>query len=504
MLKTITRLAETHIYFTTVSLSLLISLWLFVSRDIISRDAVLYVNTAQAFLDGGIGAAFKTWGWPFYSIVIAIIHKITGLSLELSAYVLTFVLETVISLAFVKLYSLIAFDRARLWVAMLFILTFVTLSNYKGDIWREYGFWAFSLIAVHQFILYHQSKKLINAFYWQLCILVATLFRIEGVVFAVLAPFYILFSNHSALSERFKYLFKLNFIFYPLALLALITVLLSVQLQALILNNLPEQIVYFSPAEIFGNFNNAADNFVKYVLPFDYSENYSYLMIGSGLLAMLLFKLINNFNIVYLGIWLTGSYKHWITLKPESRVIYFFAAIAFLILIVFITSRLFVSTRYTVFLLLLIGLIFTQYLDYFISYLYQYKHKFWLIALSIFIAIQFLDSVISTGAKKFPMQYSGEWLAQHIKPGEKIACNEIRFTYYSNQRCFLREERFYSDYNEADINFLKNKQFSYLLLWVKHKNTALLEKLKAEKNLIFLKQFKNKKDDVALVYKIRN
>lgn len=504
MLKIIKQLTEQHIYATTAFLSLLISLWLFISRDIISRDAVLYVNTAQAFLDGGIGAAFKTWGWPFYSIAIAITHKITGLSLELSAHVLTVILETIISLSFVRLYTVIAFDKARLWVAMLFILTFVTLSNYKGDIWREYGFWAFSLIAIYQFVLYYQTHKTVNAFLWQLCIFIATLFRIEGAIFAILAPFYVLFLSQYSFSERIKHLLTLNFIFYSVGFLAVITILLSSQLQSIILNNLPPQIVYFSPAEIFGAFNEAADNLEKYVLPFKYSEEYSYLIIGSGLLTMLLFKLISSFNVIYLGIWLTGTYKHWVDTKTESRIIYYFASIALLILIVFITYRLFVSTRYTVFLLLLIGLIFTQYLDYFIAYLHQNKHRNWLIALSIFIAIQFLDSIISTGAKKFPMQYSGEWLVQHIQPGEKIACNESRFTYYSKQNCLLGKERFYSDYNDADIQFLKQNHYSYLLLWVKHKNTALLAKLENDKNLTLLKQFHNKKDDVAMVFKIKD
>ena len=284
----------------------------------------------------------------------------------------------------------------------------------------------------------------------------------------------------------------------------MITILLSSQLQDLILNNLPPQIVYLSPTEIFGNFNLAAENFVKHVLPFSYSAGYSHLIIGSGLLSMLIFKLLKNFSLVYVGIWLIGSYKHWINKKPESNIIYYFASIALLILLVFITSRLFISTRYTVLLLLLIGLIFSQYLDYFISYLSQHKHKYWLIALSIFITIQFLDSIISTGAKKFPIQQSSEWLIQNSKPDEKIACNEGRFTYYAKQKCRLKKKRFYKNYDHADILYLKENNFTYLLLWLNHKNTSMLSTLKNDSNLILLKSFKNKKDDVALIFKIKD
>ena len=284
----------------------------------------------------------------------------------------------------------------------------------------------------------------------------------------------------------------------------MIVILLSSQLQDIILNNLPIQVVYFSPTEIFRNFNLATDNFVKYVLPFDYSTGYSYLIIGSGLISMLIFKLIKNFSLVYMGIWLVGSYKHWVNKKQESTIIYYFASIALLILLVFITTRLFISTRYTVFLLLLIGLIFSQYLDYFLTYLSRKKYKLWLAALSFFIAIQFLDSIISTGAKKFPIQKSSEWLIKNIKPGDKIACNEKRFTYYSKQNCRLKKKRFYKNYDQSDIIYLKENNFAYLLLWLNHKNTIILDKLELDTNLILLKRFKNKRDDVALVFKIKD
>ncbi|MCU7836088.1 MAG: hypothetical protein KZQ83_12670 [gamma proteobacterium symbiont of Taylorina sp.] len=504
MFKTIIEMVERHIYVTTAFLSVLISLWLFISRDIISRDAILYIDIAKAFLDGGISAAFKVWGWPFYSFVIAFIHQLTGFSLENSAYFLTIVFETIISVIFVKLYSKIAFDGARLWVAMLFILTFVTLNDYKGDIWREYGFWAFSLMAIYQFILYFQNHKKVNALLWQCCIFTATLFRIEAVVFAVLAPFYFLFIQNNSIAERIKKILALNSVFYSVGLMSIIVILFSRQLQYIIFNNLPSQIVYFSANEIFGNFNLAADNFVKYVLPFKYSEAYSHLIIGSGLLTMLIFKLINNFNLVYFGIWLTGSYKGWVNIKKESHVIYYFSSIALLILLIFITSRLFVSTRYTVLLLLLIGLVFVQYLDYAMSRLSQQKKKIWLLTLSLFIAIQFLDSIIKIGTKKFPMQQSGEWLTQYIKPDDRIACNEKRLSYYTKQKCKLEKKRFYESYDQFDIEYLKDNNFSYLLLWVKHKNTIMLSALEHDDNLILLKSFKNKKNDVALVFKIKD
>jgi len=499
MLKTILETAQKHIYLTTGLLSLLISLWLFASKDIISRDATLYMYTAQAFLDNGIGAAFKVWAWPFYPITIAITHKITGFSLENSAYFLSILMEMIISVTFVKIYQKIAFNGAHLWVAMLFILTFATLSDYKADIWREYGFWSFGLLAVYQFILYYQTRSKTNALLWQLCIFIATLYRVEAIVFAVLAPFYFLFLPHN----KVKNILTLNSVFYSLGLISILVILVSSQLQELILNNLPAQATYLSPKDILGNFNLAADNFAQYVLPFDYSARYSHFIIASGILSMLILKLITNLSPVYFGIWLTGAYKHWIKNTKEAKIIYYFSSLSLLILLVFITSRLFVSSRYTVFLLLLIGLIFSQYLDYFIYYLSRNKHKKWLIALSLFISIQFLDGMITTTAKKTPMQQAGLWLSQHIKPGEAVFCNESRLSYYSKQPCYSKKTRFYKSYQPSDIQYLQKNNISYLLLWVKHKNKTMIEKLKNDNNLQLIKEFNNKRYDKSLILKVK-
>ncbi len=503
MLKTFTTIAEKHTYILCAFLSLLISLWLFASRDIISRDATLYIEAAQAFHSGGIGATFAVWRWPFYPIMIAVVHKLTGLGFEHSALLLTILFETIISITFVKIYSKVAFDGARLWVAMLFILTFVALSGYKAEILRGHGFWAFMLIAIYQFIIYFQTRSKVSAMLWQLSVLIAALFRPEAVVFAALAPLYFLFSRSGLLVEKIKQLLTLNSIFLPAGLLLITFLLFSGQSQNALLNNLPVMFEYFSPEMVFQNFNAAADNFVKHVLPFDYSARYSHLILASGLLSMLLFKLLNNLTFVYTGIWLTGSYKGWIRLKPESRIIYYFAFIAFLILGVFITSRLFVSSRYTVLFLLIMGLIIAQYIDCLFTILCQQKRRIGIVIFSLFIAAQFIDSVVSTGAKKLPIKQGAEWLNQHIEPGEKIACNEARYAYYTQQKCYFTNRQFYETYSQADIAFLKNNNYTYLLLWVKHKNSAMQKQLDQDKNLVLLKRFENKKQDAGLVYRIK-
>ena len=121
-------------------LSLMISFWLSYSNDIISRDSTLYINIAQKYLDEGFIEAFKLWSWPFYAIFFAMLHQMTGLGLEYSAYLFSAILEAIICVVFVKIYCKIAFTEKHLWVAALFIITFTGFNAYRGDIIRGYGF----------------------------------------------------------------------------------------------------------------------------------------------------------------------------------------------------------------------------------------------------------------------------------------------------------------------------------------------------------------------------
>ncbi|HHA19656.1 MAG TPA: hypothetical protein ENK70_08130, partial [Methylophaga sp.] len=73
-------------------ISLLLSILALYSDDIINSDGIMYIELSQAYLDGGLIASAKVYNWPFFSILVALIHQITQLSLETSTYVLNTIL----------------------------------------------------------------------------------------------------------------------------------------------------------------------------------------------------------------------------------------------------------------------------------------------------------------------------------------------------------------------------------------------------------------------------
>ncbi|KAB2925588.1 MAG: hypothetical protein F9K30_07660, partial [Dechloromonas sp.] len=48
----------------------------------LNRDGMLYVETARAFMNGGLSAAVSVFGWPFLSVLMGTLAKLTGLPPE--------------------------------------------------------------------------------------------------------------------------------------------------------------------------------------------------------------------------------------------------------------------------------------------------------------------------------------------------------------------------------------------------------------------------------------
>ena len=68
-------------YRVVAALSLLLSLWLIAIDPVLNRDAILYLRTADAYLQGGFAASQQLFERPALSICLALLHQFTGLPL---------------------------------------------------------------------------------------------------------------------------------------------------------------------------------------------------------------------------------------------------------------------------------------------------------------------------------------------------------------------------------------------------------------------------------------
>ena len=181
-------------YRIVVAVSLALSVLLTLTDPLINRDAILYLSTAEAYLQEGLIASLTLFDRPFLSIIIAILHRSTGLSLLHAGLVLNALFYAILCTAFVSVVRLLGGDRRIQIFAAIVILSHPMIAAGRESIMRDPPYWAFSLLAFRALLLYMQQPVLRYRLQWFGFISIATIFRFEGLFFALLAPLAVFFS----------------------------------------------------------------------------------------------------------------------------------------------------------------------------------------------------------------------------------------------------------------------------------------------------------------------
>lgn len=490
---------HTPLYIATATLSALLSIYAIATNDVINNDGILYIQTAGAFLEGGISKTMTVFSWPFFPIIIAWFHTLTGVSLEASAYAVNAILLIILSITFIKIYEEISAPKLPLWAPALFILALPIVNDYRAYIIRGHGFWTFTLLALLFFIRYSKQPTVRSALLWQLCTAIGTLFRIEGVVFLALAPFYFLFAKEDK-GTFLRHFIRLNSVLIPTTIAAIIVLFSYILKMDGISSGLQLRLSYMLPSSMLTAITEAASK-IETLSPY-MSSSGSVLFVISGLIALVAFKLIKNINLVYLSIWLFGRHRQWIQLKQQSNIVLFFAFISILPLIALAGNQFFMSSRYTVLSVILFSLISYQYLDYLLDRLTNNKMFLATATLVTLMIVFFLDAIIHTGANKHNLVIASNWVSNSVNTNARIACDNSRFAYYTDQRC-VYEKRLGKKPIEYTEKLINKGRYDHLLFWLSHKDKQIKNYLDSNRSLVLLQAFENSKGDEARIYKIQ-
>lgn len=165
--------------------SLLLSL-IAVQKGTINRDGMLYVETARIFLEEGFRAAMTSYSWPFLSIQMAGVSRLTGLGLESSGYLLS-ALFMAGTCALLVACAVRLFPAAA-WHVCLVILALPGFNGYRDELLREYGCWFFIMLALWLALRWSDKPRWSLALAAQGALAVAALFRPEALaIFPALA-----------------------------------------------------------------------------------------------------------------------------------------------------------------------------------------------------------------------------------------------------------------------------------------------------------------------------
>ena len=503
----------TQIRVFTAIASLIFSMNAVYFDDIINKDGILYLQTAELFLSGNMDEAYASFNWPSYSIIIAFFHKFTSIPLELSALILNSVFFVILTDALILISSLIFSVPRQLKISALLILCFMPVLDYRDYIIRDPGYWAFSCLALYHFMVFINSSRIIHGTLWQIFMITATSFRIEGVFLLIIVPLFLLLSKK--LRDEMVVRRLITCFFISITFLAAIPFIEGFNIKQfskiyLVLN-------YMDLDFIFKQFTISAEILEHQVLN-KYSAEYAGFILFFGFVVLLIYKVFEGFSISYIVIFL-ASFKNSSQLSNNlyyNFLVYFFI-INLLILFVFLLKAHFISSRYIVLTLINLLLLLSFYMVTGIERLYLNKNKLLLGIIALCLSYNLLDASTTSRDKSYIKDIS-ILSAQKVPEKSIVMVNDRAVFYYLTNEaahltvCFknirkidkkeLRLKKDSCNIGKQSQKYIKNYLYSdYILLVQKNNNYEDLRNLSSF-DLEKIIQTKNQKKDKAVLYKV--
>ncbi len=426
-------IAPKKLFWWVVFASVLLAGWMqYIQHGWINPDTVLYFEQARLIAIGDWTGAVGVLNWPLYGACIAAVHKITGLGIHQSAQVLNMLFFGISTASFLTIIQL-AGGGARVMLAGTLLL--FGGQYLVGDVLemllRDEGFWAFYLTGLVFFIRYVQHNKLYDALLWQLCIIIATLFRIEAICYLIGLPLCLLLMRELSWKNRLLHLLNT----YSIAIFALIgitaTIIISDNLSMRNFGRLQEvfslswyqefTLKLFTQAEIM-----SSQVLGKYLEEFAVTGlllTFIYVMIAKTISATGIFAAI------FAGITLKN---HGANIQPKAYLVLKTTAIIALISMALIIVKVFVlSGRYVAglsWVLLVLGAF------YFAAMLANKDKKMALIASLIVIALclGLVKNILPKRQGYNYMQEAVAWLNKNNTQHLPVFYDDKRLRYYAN------------------------------------------------------------------------
>jgi len=479
------RIIAAGLVFITVALALFMG-------EVINRDGIVYVTTAQAFLDGGVKAAMAVYNWPAYSILFALISKWTGLSLETSAHLLNTVFVLLLVDSFIRLSNELDTTESHPWLAALVILSFPPL-DHRLEIYRDWGYIGFSLFALVPLIKFWKSSKTgaPDAFIWQIYMMIALLFRVEAIALILLAPVSLLLQKMPWKLRIKRYLSANALVIASTACGALIILITDIPL-----GKLSDITRYTDPEYVFGTFNQAANNLSEHVLN-KYSNDYAKLILAGGISFMVAWMTLDNLGGFLVALTTIGFFRYRQSLSANYNFIYWTLIVLIFILIVFLSTRLITVSRYALLASILLLAITSRYVS--LSYIERNNNKlnkYWWWFLLFGLLVGNLANLGSLPDYKEYQRQGGYWIKNNIPTNIPVITNDFVIDYYAQRPS--KEKLDSKDKIIHALNFTTPPYYAAIKVNDKDRN-FLIENIKAQP----LKEFhSNRASESLLIFKV--
>ncbi|NOT14793.1 MAG: hypothetical protein HOP21_04275 [Methylotenera sp.] len=507
MMKPLTTLSVNKVIWLTTLLAGLVA-WrvMFIQHGWINDDSTLYFEMAKRFSIGQWQQGWELFTWPFYPFLIAMLHKVTGIDLHLSAQVLAVVFYGLTAWSLSKLIQLAGGNQLTIICGNLLLISSLYIT---GDVLamllRDQGFWAFFLTSLVFFIRFMRHHHWADAVWWQLSIIVATLFRIEAFAYAVLLPLVLLIHGHSWRISLMQFI-KVNFIHLLLFTLILIALIASHAFNMTHLGRLNEITGLFSADDglsVKGMFQTQSEIFSQKVLG-GYLEDYAKFGLFITLISIVVIKCFNVVGVVASVLMLCARQHLFKLPQRDAQQVFIMAgAVAMLNASVIIFRSFVLSSRYVI----AIGFLVIIFTAFYLSNLIASQQRksdllSWQFMLLVVVALLMGAGLIKNLASKSGdyhyEQQAVAWVKTHAPANARIYYDSARLRDYANVAWAGRADHLNSTELITSIRE-RSEQYDCLLIRAEVDELNKLAQIQSLTQYVELKRFSNKVGNQVLV-----
>jgi hypothetical protein len=198
------------LYLSTILFSILLSIISIINHPVFNPDGIVYIWSAYLYQAQGLAASMHAYNWPLYPMSLVWLHQLTGLSFLYVGYIYNIVFSSLICLVFIKLTEILGGSfKVQCWAACV-ILVWHELNGLRDTIIRDQGYWFFLFLGFCFLLKLFKKPRLSYAFLWSVCTVIATLYRIDGLVILLFLPLIVFSMREHSFKNRIRIYLLLN------------------------------------------------------------------------------------------------------------------------------------------------------------------------------------------------------------------------------------------------------------------------------------------------------
>ncbi|MDR2874389.1 MAG: glycosyltransferase family 39 protein [Methylobacillus sp.] len=412
--------------------AVLVASWVaFQAHGFTNNDGVLYIEVAKQFSNHEWKKGLALYNWPFYPALLATLHSLTGLTFQEAGTVLTVMFFALSSTGLVLLVKELGGDRRVMLFAAILLLCspYIVRNLLPMVVMRDHGFLAFHVWSVVFFLRFRQNPNVKKALWWGVAAILATLFRIEGIIYLALLPVVLLVDTSRPWTSRFVLLLKSEILPLIMGLLLFFILLWHGTLSIEKLGRLgdPISFIQLTIAQLTHGLSTKADLYGATILG-PYLKDYAFNGILLTLLLVLIVKIAASAGWLQLLLAVLPSRMIQYHTPRHILILKWLAVIGIGNAIIVLLSVFVLSTRYLLPLAILI-LIFSAFgLDCIARSL---QNKRLIYGIALILLLQFVANIRPPGADRLSEIDAAHWVRHHASQEQTVFFDDGRMRYYA-------------------------------------------------------------------------